>query len=106
MTTITTAHPIVSTHHIVAARVTAAVSAGLTLAVVLPLTIGGNSAPVSRPAVASAPMPTGPGFVGTVNSGPDNPSRLSALCTEFENATPGSPAAFRLAETITAQGSC
>ena len=101
----TTTHPIASTHHVVTALIAAAVAVGLTVALMLALSTGGSSAPANRPADASAPAITGPGFVGTVNSGPDNPTRVvSSLCSELANATPGSPAAFRLADT--ALGSC
>jgi len=103
----TTTHPMTRSHHIVTALIAMAVALGLAAALTLALATGGSSSPSSHPGVGAAPATSGPGFVGTVNSGPDNPSRVrSSLCTEFANATPGSPAAFRLAETIADRGSC
>lgn len=105
MTTAT--HPIISPHRIVIALITAAVLMGLTAVVVVGLVASGSSTPPPPPAAAPASALSGPRFVGTVNSGPDNPSRLtSTLCRDFANATPGSRAAFRLAETISFQGGC
>ena len=104
----TTAHPVTSAHRLVIALIAAAVSVGLIVALVLALTTAGSSSPVSRPAAVGSPAVVESGLVGTVNSGPDNPSRGwgSGLCTLFAHATPGSPAYFRLADTITAEGSC
>jgi hypothetical protein len=77
-------HPLVSTHHLITVLVTAAVSAGLTVGLML-------------------------AFSTTTSSGPTaaHLSRAdSTLCHNFANATPGSPAAFRLADEIAHEGSC
>ena len=102
----TTTHPIASTHRAVAALIAAALAVGLTVALMLALTTRGATAPTGRPAVGASTPPITESFsVGTVNSGPDNPTHVvSTLCSELANATPGSPAAFRLADT--ALGSC
>jgi hypothetical protein len=81
MTAIT--HPMVSTHHIITVLVTAAVSVGLTVALMFTFATTKASTPVSHLTRAD-----------------------STLCQDLANATPGSPAAFRLADTISAQGSC
>jgi hypothetical protein len=102
-----TAHPVSSAHRLVIALIAAVVSVALTVALVIALTTAGSSSPVSHPAALRTPAVVESGLVGTVNSGPDNPSRgSSGLCAEFAHATPGSPAYFRLADTITAQRSC
>jgi hypothetical protein len=101
MTAIT--HPLVKTHDIVAVLITAAVSVGLTVALMLAFVATGSS---SSPHLAVARTPTPSGFVGTVNSGPDNPSRVeSRLCAEIANGSP-SPGFDRLARSITVQRSC
>jgi hypothetical protein len=103
----TTAHPMTSAHRLVIALIAAALSVGLVVTLVLALTTVGSSSSVSHPAAIGTPAVVESGLVGTVNSGPDNPSRGSSrLCTLFAHATPGSPAYFRLADTITAEGSC
>jgi len=81
MTAIT--HPVISTHHILTIVVTAVVSVALT--VVLMLVFRTTNSPVPTSHLTRAD---------------------TTLCQEFANATPGSPAAFRLAEAIAAQGSC
>ena len=103
----TTAHPVTSAHRLVIALIAAAVSVGLIVTLVLALTTGGSTGSVSHPAAVGTPSGVESGLFGTVNSGPDNPSRVSSgLCTQFAQATPGSPGYFRLADTITAQRSC
>jgi hypothetical protein len=82
MTAIT--HPIVSTHHILTVMVTAVVTAGLTVTLMLALGTTTTAAPVTHLTRAADPT----------------------LCSAFANATPGSPAQFKLAEAVTAQGSC
>jgi hypothetical protein len=87
MTAIT--HPLARTHGIVIMMITAAVLVGLTVALALVLTTAGSSSSsVARPATAGTSgayvngwsTRTGgnraPGTFGTVNSGPDNPSRV------------------------------
>jgi hypothetical protein len=81
MTAIT--HPITSTHHVVTAVVAATVSVGLTVALMLTFATAKASTTTSR-ATHADPI----------------------LCQHFYNATPGSPAQFRLGESIAAQGVC
>lgn len=76
-------HPIVSTHHVLTVVVTAVVAIALTVVLMLAFKATNRAAHVSHLTRAD-----------------------STLCRDFTNATPGSPAAFRLAEAITAQGSC
>ena len=103
----TTAHPIASPHRIVTALVAAALAVGLTFALLVALTSPGSGTPVSRPGGASARVITESAFRGTVNSRPDNPTRVvSTLCTELANAAPGSPADFQLAQSISIPSSC
>jgi hypothetical protein len=78
MTAIT--HPLVSTHHVITVLLTAAVSVGLTVALMLAFTTQ-SATPVGHLTQA-------------------DPVR----CDQLANATPGSPAAFRLADTITSSG--
>ena len=81
---IATTRPPVATHHLIVVLVTAAVSVGLTIGLMLAF----SSATSSRPPAAHL-------------------SRAdSTLCRNFTNATPGSPAAFRLANEIANEGSC
>jgi hypothetical protein len=79
MTAIT--HPLVSTHHLLTVLATAAVSVGLTVALMLAFTTTKSGTPISQVTRADP-----------------------ILCHQLANATPGSPAAFRLAETITGSG--
>jgi hypothetical protein len=81
MTAVT--HPVVSTHHVIAVLVTAAVAVGLSVALTLAFVTTKNSAHI--------------GQLGQADK---------ALCNSFASATPNSPAAFRVAEQISAQGSC
>ena len=81
MTAIT--HPIVTTQHVVGVLVTAAIS--VAVAVSLTLALATTQNPVS-----------------TRNLGRAD----AALCTDITNATPGSPAMFRLADEISIEGSC
>ena len=74
MTAIT--HPLVSTQHVITVLLTAAVSVGLTVALMLAFTATTSSTPVGRLTHAD-PL----------------------LCDQLAHAT-GSPAAFRLADTI------
>jgi hypothetical protein len=78
MTAIT--HPLVSTYHVITVLLTAAVSVGLTVALMLVFTTTTSSTPV-RHLTHADPV----------------------LCEELANAT-GSPAAFRLADTIASSG--
>ena len=124
MTAIT--HPLPRNHHVTTALIAAAISVGLVVALVLALTTTGSSSSVSHPAVArttaasgsvgtinSGPdnpsrvsSAVGSGLVGTINRGPDNPSRVSsASCTQFANAS-DSPEGFRLAERLATLGNC
>ncbi len=77
MTTI--AHPLAARHHVFGAIVTAAVTAWLSVGLTLALRTS-SAAPTAR--------------------------ADRALCQQFAQATPGSPAAFRLADVISTQGSC
>ena len=78
MTAIT--HPLVSTHHVITVLLTAAVSVGLTVALMLAFTTKSGT-PVGHLTHADP-----------------------VLCDQLANATPGSPAAFRLADTIASSG--
>jgi hypothetical protein len=77
MTAIT--HPLVSTHHVITVLLTAAVSVGVTVALMLAFT-------------------TTKSAVGHLTQADP------VLCDRLANATPGSPAAFRLADTIASSG--
>ena len=102
MTAIT--HPLPRNHHVTTALIAAAISVGLVVALVLALTTTWSSSSVSHPAVARTTAASG--SVGTINSGPDNPSRVSsASCTQFANAS-DSPEGFRLAERLATLGNC
>ena len=81
MTAIT--HPIVTTHHVVGVVVTAAIS----VAVAVSLTL----------ALVTTKNPVSARDLGRTDA---------ALCNDVTNATPGSPAMFRLADEISTQGSC
>ncbi len=82
-----TTHPMTSPHHFVLTLVSAAVAVGLTIALMLAFTAreGGNA---RHPGVEASRTAS------------------ATLCMEFANASPGSPAALRLADAITAQGGC
>jgi hypothetical protein len=77
------AHPIVSAHHVIGVLVTAAVAVGLSVALMLAFVTTNNSAHI--------------GHLGQADT---------TLCSSFTSATPNSPAAFRLADQISTQGSC
>jgi hypothetical protein len=81
MTAVT--HPIISAHHVVGVLVTAAVAVGLSVALTLAFVTTKNSVHL--------------GHLGQADT---------ALCNRFANAASNSPAAFRLADQISAQGSC
>jgi hypothetical protein len=68
--------PLARTHRIVTIMITAAVLIGLSVVLPLVLTTAGTSTAISHPAAARTPV--APGLVGTVNSGPDNPSRATS----------------------------
>ena len=105
MTAIT--HPPVRTHDVVTALITAAVSVGLTVALMLAFVTTGSSSGAPHLGAARTPAVIPSAFVGTVNSGPDNPSGVrSRLCSEIANADVGSPAFDRLARSVAAQRSC
>jgi hypothetical protein len=74
MTAIT--HPLARTYRIVTIMITAAVLVGLSVVLPLVLTTAGSSTAVSHPVAARTPVASG--LAGTVNSGPDNPSRVSS----------------------------
>ena len=74
-------HPLVSTHHLITVLLTAVVSVGLTVALMFAFTTTSSGTPVG--AVTQADP---------------------VLCALFANATPGSPAAFRLGDTIASSG--
>lgn len=74
-------HPVINTHHLFAVAVKGAVSVALTVGVLAPFTTTATAVPLRHP----------------TNTG-------SALCALLAGATPGSPAAFRIAETIADQG--
>jgi hypothetical protein len=78
MTAIT--HPLVSTHHVITVLLTAAVSVGLTVALMLAFTTTKSGTPVAHLTHADP-----------------------VLCDQLANAT-GSPAAFRLADTLASSG--
>jgi hypothetical protein len=78
MTAIT--HPLVSTHHVITVLLTAAVSVGLTVALMLAFTTTTSGTPAGRLTHADP-----------------------VLCDQLANAT-GSPAAFRLADAIASSG--
>ena len=75
MTAIT--HPLVTTHHLIAVLLTAAASVGLTVGLMLAFTTTTSGTAVRYLSHADP-----------------------VLCHDLANATPGSPASFRLAETI------
>jgi hypothetical protein len=77
------AHPIVSTHHVIGVLVTTAIAVGLSVALTLAFATTTSSARNSQ--------------LGRSDT---------ALCASFANATANSPAAFRLADQISARGSC
>jgi hypothetical protein len=79
MTAIT--HPLVSTHHVITVLLTAAVSVGLTVALMLAFTTTTTATAVGHLTHADP-----------------------VLCDQLANATPGSPPAFRLADTIASSG--
>jgi hypothetical protein len=76
MTAVT--HPLARTNELVAVLITAAVSVGLTIALMLAFATTGGGTRVSHPAAARTPTVIGSGLIGTVNSGPDNPSQVSS----------------------------
>ena len=78
MTAIT--HPLVRTHHVITVLVTAAISVGLTVALMLAFTTTTSGTPVGHLSQADP-----------------------QLCDELAQAT-GSPAAFRLADAIASSG--
>jgi hypothetical protein len=78
MTAIT--HPLVTTQHVITVLLTAAVSMGLTVALMLAFTTTNSGAPVGHLTHADP-----------------------VLCDQLADAT-GSPAAFRLADTIASSG--
>jgi hypothetical protein len=81
MTAVT--HPIVSTHHVIGVLVTATLAIGLSVTLTLAFV---------------TTKPSGPnGFLGRADT---------KLCNSFANATPNSPAAFRLADQISTRASC
>jgi len=99
--------PLARSRGVVTVVITTAIAVGLSVALMLSLTSTGSTSPASQPGATRTPTVIGSGFASTVNSGPDNPSRgTSRLCAEFDKATPGSPAFVRLADSVTAQGSC
>jgi len=79
MTAIT--HPLVSTHHVITVLLTAAVSVGLTVALMLAFTTTTTATAVGHLTHADP-----------------------VLCDHLANASPGSPPAFRLADTIASSG--
>jgi hypothetical protein len=81
MTAVT--HPIVSTHHVIGVLVTAALAVGLSVVLTLAFVTTNRFAPNA--------------YLGRADT---------ALCNSFANATPSSPAAFRLADQLSTQGSC
>jgi hypothetical protein len=81
MTAVT--HPTFSTHHVIGVLITAAIAVGLSVALTLAFVTTSRFAPNGYPGRAD-----------------------TALCNSFANATPGSPAAFRLADQISILGSC
>jgi hypothetical protein len=81
MTAVT--HPIVSAHHVIGVLVTAAVAVGVSVALTLAFVTTNGSAPIGHLARAN-----------------------TALCASYASATPNSPAAFRLADQMSTQGSC
>jgi hypothetical protein len=81
MTAVT--HPIVSTHHVIGVLISTAIAVGLSVALTLAFTTTNSSARHGQLSRSD-----------------------TALCASFANATPTSPAAFRLAEQISTQGSC
>jgi len=125
MSTTTTTQPIASPRRIVTTLVGAAVAVALTVGLVFALTTRGSGTPASRPVAGVSARLTGSGFGGTVNSGPDNPTRhadggfggtvnsgpdnpartLSTRCSAFANAAPGSQAELYFAK-LTARGAC
>jgi hypothetical protein len=76
-------YSITSTHHVITALVVAAVSGGLTVALMLAFSTAKASTTQSRATHAD-----------------------TRLCQLFYNAAPGSPVQFRIGEAIAAQGSC
>jgi hypothetical protein len=82
MTTIAV-HPLAAKHHVVGVAATAVVTAGLSVGLTLAL----------RPSRASHPA------AHLTRADP-------VLCQELAQATPGSPAAIRLADVISTQGTC
>jgi hypothetical protein len=119
MSTTTTTQPIASPRRIVTTLVGAAVAVALTVGLVFALTTRGSPvAGVSARLTASGfggTVNSGPdnptrhpdgAFGGTVNSGPDNPTRtLSTRCSALANAAPGSQADLHFAQ-LTARGAC
>ena len=106
MSTTTTTQPIASPRRIVTTLVGAAVAVALTVGLVFALTTRGSGTPASRPVAGVSARLTGSGFGGTVNSGPDNPTRtLSTRCSALANAAPGSQADLHFAQ-LTARGAC
>jgi hypothetical protein len=118
MTAIT--HPLAGAHRVVTVAIAAVVLVGLSVALILAISTAGSSSLVSNRGAARNPVESR--FVGTVNSGPDNPSRLTSvgtvnsrpdnpsrvspsLCRELANVADG-PEAARLAMRIAAVGSC
>jgi hypothetical protein len=98
-------HPLVRTHALVTVLITAAVAVGLTVALIFAFSSSGDSSPATHAAPARTSAVIGSGAVGTVNSGPDNPSRsTSRLCRQIADAT-GSRPFDRLDDSITT-GSC
>lgn len=81
MTAIT--HPLTAKHHVVGVVVTAVVTAGLSIG----LTLGLSTSGTSQPSVQFS-------------------SAGQTLCQQLARTTPGSPAAFRLADAISTRGSC
>ena len=88
MTAIT--RPMVSTHHVITVLVTAAVTVGLTVVLMLAFVTTNTSTATTKAATPVSHLARA-----------DSP-----LCKALANATPGSPAAFRLVEETQAQGSC
>lgn len=81
MTSVT--HPLTARHHLIGVVATAAVTAGLSVGLTLAVRGADAAHPVARPTRA-------------------DPS----LCHELAHTTPGSPAAFRLHDAVSSQGSC
>jgi len=83
------AHPLSKSRELVALLIAAAVAVGVAIALMLAFATSGDSH-LSRPVATRTPTVSDSGFVGTVNSGPDNPSSVSFVGTV--NSGPDNPA--------------